>query len=733
MPTFTRLALALLVLATTCCAQNLSNFYPIDDEFSNVEGIWTVKAGQPTTLRVFGANLNDNTVVTLTTSTENCNLRDVEATVVSTNAAGTEQYISVQIDEVIEALYFCFDDTLQGTDPAVTIASEPAPSGGELIPLWLNVLLILVLLCLSGLFSGLNLGLMSLDPQELAIVAESGEEHERRYAKTILPLRRRGNLLLCTILLGNVLVNSTLTILMDSIAGGVGAVLGSTAAIVIFGEITPQSICSRHGLAVGAKTIWLTKFFMVLTFVISYPISAVLDYVLGEEAGAVYQRKQLLQLLRMQDPYNDLERDEVDIITGALTFKEKTASMVMTKFGDVFMLPLNSILDFKTVSKVMESGHSRIPVYQGKRDNVVGLLHVKDLAFIDPDDRTPLESVIKYYNHSIVEVYSHTHLDKLLDIFKQGRTHMVLVVHIDTDSDTDPVKEVVGIATLEDVIEEIIQAEIIDETDRFVDNVTKTTVERETSDAKEPPKAFALEHDELHLSEQMSLAAYTFLSTVVDEFASNHLLPNVLRKLISHPACLREINRAPSDSSSDAPEDVYLYHRGQPTGVFTMVLEGRVKVTVGRDNFVFEAGPFNTIATGCLSNPNWEPDFDAVVNSDHVLLLQIPRSLYVEAVSTSRRIVMQGYGSSSPRLGATPRGLAAESALDRGSRAPSPTTTDVTVNISDVDSVAPPPMQPRASGYELGSDNRPLIDQDEAEAEERNAGTGGDDGHSSVV
>ena len=69
---------------------------------------------------------------------------------------------------------------------------------------------------------------------------------------------------------------------MDSIAGGVGAVLGSTAGIVIFGEILPQSICSRHGLAVGAKTIWLTKFFMVLTFPIAYPISRVLDYVLGD-------------------------------------------------------------------------------------------------------------------------------------------------------------------------------------------------------------------------------------------------------------------------------------------------------------------------------------------------------------------------------------------------------------------------------------------------------------------
>ena len=55
---------------------------------------------------------------------------------------------------------------------------------------------------------------------------------------------------------------------------------------------------------------------------------------------------------------------------------------------------------------------------------------MQDLAFIDPDDKTPLESVIKYYSHQLVEVYSHDKLDKLLELFKHGRSHMVLVVEI---------------------------------------------------------------------------------------------------------------------------------------------------------------------------------------------------------------------------------------------------------------------------------------------------------------
>lgn len=132
-------------------------------------------------------------------------------------------------------------------------------SHNKMLPLWATMILILTCLTFSALFSGLNLGLMSLDRTELKIISNTGTEQERKYARAIMPVRDHGNYLLCSILLGNVAVNSTFTILLDELTSGLFAVIFSTLAIVLLGEITPQAICSRHGLMVGAKSIMVTK------------------------------------------------------------------------------------------------------------------------------------------------------------------------------------------------------------------------------------------------------------------------------------------------------------------------------------------------------------------------------------------------------------------------------------------------------------------------------------------
>lgn len=168
------------------------------------------------------------------------------------------------------------------------------------LPIYVTIMIIILCLSFSALFSGLNLGLMSLDRTELKILCNTGTPREQKYARAIQPVRNHGNYLLCSILLGNVFVNSIFTILLDGLTSGLVAVIFSTIAIVLFGEISPQAVCSRHGLAVGAKTIYITKFVMILTFPLSYPVSKVLDWMLGEEIGSVYTRERLKELVKVR-------------------------------------------------------------------------------------------------------------------------------------------------------------------------------------------------------------------------------------------------------------------------------------------------------------------------------------------------------------------------------------------------------------------------------------------------
>ena len=246
----------------------------------------------------------------------------------------------------------------------------------DFLPIYIVIIFYIILLCFSALFSGLNLGLMSLDLTELNILKKCGsvDKHEKTYATKIYPLRKKGNLLLCTILLGNVLVNSTSTLILGNYVQGLMAALGSTLLIVIFGEIIPQAVCSRHGLAVGAHTRYITYFMMAFTFVISYPLSKVLDFFLGKEIASVYSRDKVRELMRQvmlnkdgrhgDDEDGGLEHKQFKLITGALDFKKKTVKDIMVPLKDVFSLDINSILDFDTFKLILHHGYSRIPVYE---------------------------------------------------------------------------------------------------------------------------------------------------------------------------------------------------------------------------------------------------------------------------------------------------------------------------------------------------------------------------------
>ncbi|XP_015263652.1 PREDICTED: metal transporter CNNM4 [Gekko japonicus] len=461
----------------------------------------------------------------------------------------------------------------------------------RLLPLWFQICLICLLLALSGMFSGLNLGLMALDPMELRIVQNCGTETEKRYARKIEPIRRKGNYLLCSLLLGNVLVNTTLTILLDDLIGsGLGAVVASTSGIVIFGEIVPQAMCSRHGLAVGANTIVLTKFFMLLTFPLSFPISKMLDWVLGQEIGTVYNREKLVEMLKITEPYNDLVKEELNMIQGALELRTKTVEDVMTPLHDCFMIHSDGILDFNTMSEIMESGYTRIPVYEEERSNIVDILYVKDLAFVDPDDCTTLKTITKFYNHPVHFVFHDTKLDAMLEEFKKGKSHLAIVQKVNNEGEGDPFYEVLGLVTLEDVIEEIIKSEILDESDLYTDNRSKKRVNNQKN--KRDFSAFKDNDTEskVKISPQLLLAAHRFLSTEVNQFTPGFISEKILLRLLRHRDVIQDLKF--DEENKKAPQH-FLFTRNKPADYFILILQGKVEVEAGKENMKFETGPFS--------------------------------------------------------------------------------------------------------------------------------------------
>ncbi|OCT89971.1 metal transporter CNNM4 isoform X2 [Xenopus laevis] len=485
-----------------------------------------------------------------------------------------------------------------GPDGRLRVLEEEKP----LLPVWLMGCIIAVLLVLSGIFSGLNLGLMALDPMELRVVQRCGTDREKRYASKIEPVRRKGNYLLCSLLLGNVLVNTTLTTLLDELIGsGLAAILASTMGIVVLGEIVPQALCSRHGLAVGANTIWLTRIFMLLTFPVAYPVSRLLDCALGQEIGTVYNREKLLEMLKVTEPYSGLVREEMNIIQGALELRTKTVQDVMTKVEDCFMLPSDALLDFNTMSSIMESGYTRIPVYENERSNIVDILYVKDLAFVDPDDCTPLSTITRFYSHPLHFVFSDTKLDAVLEEFKKGKSHLAIVQKVNSEGEGDPFYEVMGLVTLEDVIEEIIKSEILDESDLYTDNRSKKRVKR-----RQDRKDFSVFKDSdnelrVKISPQLLLAAHRFLSTEVFLFAPALISEKTLLRLLKYPDVVQELHFNEDDKKAT---ENFLYQRSKTADYFILVLQGKVEVEAGKENMKFESGAFSYYGVMAINTPS---------------------------------------------------------------------------------------------------------------------------------
>lgn len=315
-----------------------------------------------------------------------------------------------------------------------------------------TALLIAVLVAFSAVCSGLNVALMSLMPSDLKRKAKLGDMR----ARLVLPLRESSHLSLASILLTNVAAISATSLVLGDHFNGLLAGLASTLLIVIFGEIVPQAVFVSRALAFCALLAPVLRLMIIITYPVSKPLQLLLDKLLGPQHTPLQSRQELGLLINEHAVSDDTEMDdsELDIMRGALSLSEKRVRDIMTPIKQVYWLTPETVIDAAKIDEIKRHGRSRIPVLNPEHTQCVGILLMKELVDVDFDGRS--YRVDELMLHRAAPIGSMTALDTLFRKFITAKTHLLPV---------ERDEKIVGIVTVEDLLEEILQHEIEDEAD----------------------------------------------------------------------------------------------------------------------------------------------------------------------------------------------------------------------------------------------------------------------------
>jgi CBS domain containing-hemolysin-like protein len=312
---------------------------------------------------------------------------------------------------------------------------------------------VIILIIASAICSGLNIAVMSIDLADLKRKAKLGDKQANR----VLPLRKRTHLTLASILLTNVAAISATSLVLNQRLSGLLSGIIATLLTVVFGEVLPQAIFLKNPLAWSSLFAPLLKFMIQVTYVISRPLEILLNKLLPYQKSKLQSRHELGLVIteHINDNTSELDANEIEIMRGALSLSEKRVRDIMTSIRHTFWLQLDTKLDDAMIDQIKEKGFSRIPVFNKDLTECHGVLLMKDLVDIDFDDNN--YTVKDMSPHQVNLIGSMTALDTLFRKFISAGSHLVPVEKDD---------QVIGIVTIEDLIEEIFGLEIEDETDR---------------------------------------------------------------------------------------------------------------------------------------------------------------------------------------------------------------------------------------------------------------------------
>ena len=320
--------------------------------------------------------------------------------------------------------------------------------------------LLVVLIGLSGFFSGLEVALVGVRMAKV----EQMVKDKVKGSTSLLKLKQNPSRMMASVNLGNNLVNVASTAIATDIAlkifgnDGLAIVIGiMTFLILVFGEITPKTYCNANAPKIAAR---YSRILLAFSYAF-YPIVRMLESITkgiirltgSSDNPPGLTEEEIKGVIDQGLKDKAIEKQESELVHGALNFDDIVIRSVMTPRTKMFTLNSKKML-FEALPEINNSGFSRIPVYSEKSDNIIGIVHVRDvLKSLEHDEKViSLESIMR----EPVFVSQEKMVSDLLKEMQGRQTHMAIVM--------DEFGGVEGCVTLEDLLEEIV-GEIHDEKD----------------------------------------------------------------------------------------------------------------------------------------------------------------------------------------------------------------------------------------------------------------------------
>ncbi len=326
----------------------------------------------------------------------------------------------------------------------------------------ISIVFLVILIALSAFFSATETAFLSFNKVKMNTAAQDGNKK----AQKILDLYDKYDKLISTILIGNNIVNiaasSIATVLLVETwkikNGATIATLAMTLIVLICGEITPKRIAKEAPDKITFATYPFIKFLTVILTPLSFLLNLwqkLVARIFKAEEDTGLTEDELITIVDEAQLDGGIDEDEGELIRSAIEFNDVEVRDITTPRVDVSAVPASATTE-EIAAVFYETGYSRLPVYDGTVDNIIGILHEKDFYYMRHKGASNFKSAMG----KAVYVSEHVQISDLLKKFQLEKAHMAVVL--------DDFGGTLGICTLEDIIEELV-GDIWDEHDEIVE------------------------------------------------------------------------------------------------------------------------------------------------------------------------------------------------------------------------------------------------------------------------